>query len=271
MEAAGHAAAGPRPDAPEGLTFEAAPVTAEAATSGPFRASLAVSALLHAGVLALAMQLAPAALPPLARVIPVSLVSLPGGGGGPAGPDVGPPPGEPAPAAAAPEPARVASKPVPPPRPAAKRVVRPAPKAAEPPPVTTAAVAATSGADAAGTSGTPAGGGGTRAGGGDGSGGDGSGGARVAYGQNPLPPYPLVARRMGMEGVVLLEVVVAPDGRPADVRIARSSGHAMLDDSAVRTVRERWRFVPARRDGAAVESRVTVPIRFRLSGVETTG
>ncbi|HUE29605.1 MAG TPA: energy transducer TonB [Verrucomicrobiae bacterium] len=32
------------------------------------------------------------------------------------------------------------------------------------------------------------------------------------------------------------------------------------------TVRERWRFVPARRDGTPVESRVTVPIRFRLAG-----
>jgi protein TonB len=76
---------------------------------------------------------------------------------------------------------------------------------------------------------------------------------------------------MGMEGVVLLEVLVAPDGRAADVRLVRSSGHAPLDDSAVRTVRERWRFVPARRAGAAVESRVTVPIRFRLTGVEAAG
>ena len=103
-------------------------------------------------------------------------------------------------------------------------------------------------------------------GGGDGSGGDGSGGARVAYGTNPLPPYPLVARRLGKEGVVLLEVLVAPDGRAADVRMIRSSGFAPLDESAVTTVRERWRFVPARRDGVPVESRVMVQIRFRLAG-----
>src|SRR5206468_1492619 len=108
--------------------------------------------------------------------------------------------------------------------------------------------------------------GGVGGGGGDGSGGDGSGGARVAYGTNPPPPYPLVARRLGKEGVVLLEVLVAPDGRAADVRMIRSSGFAPLDESAVTTVRERWRFVPARRDGVPVESRVTVPIRFRLAG-----
>ena len=68
-----------------------------------------------------------------------------------------------------------------------------------------------------------------------------------------------------MEGVVLLDVLVAPDGHAADVRVARSSGHPALDESALTTVRERWRFVPARRDGVPVESRVTVPIRFRLA------
>jgi hypothetical protein len=33
----------------------------------------------------------------------------------------------------------------------------------------------------------------------------------------------------------------------------------------VKTVRERWRFVPAREGNAAVAARVTVPIRFRLA------
>jgi protein TonB len=81
---------------------------------------------------------------------------------------------------------------------------------------------------------------------------------------NPLPPYPLVARRLGKEGVVVLEVVVAPDGRPTDVRVVQSAGFPALDESALATVRDRWRFVPARRNGIGVESRVTVPIRFRL-------
>ena len=98
-----------------------------------------------------------------------------------------------------------------------------------------------------------------------GTGGDGFAGEGAAYGTNPLPPYPIVARRLGMEGVVLLDVLVAPDGHAADVRVARSSGHPALDESALTTVREHWRFVPARRDGVPVESRVTVPIRFRLA------
>jgi len=221
--------------------------------------------LLHGAALVLLAQMAVAPLPPLATVIPVSLVSLPGGGGGPTGREEGPPPGAPVVSPApttAPPPARIARAP--------KREVRPVARPAE----TTSAVVPDSAPSAIGVAGVAsagATGSGSGPGGGDGSGGDGSGGARVAYGQNPLPPYPVAARRLGMEGVVLLDVLVAPDGHASDVRLARSSGHPPLDDSAVRTVRERWRFIPARRDGTAVESRVTVPIRFRLSGVEAAG
>jgi protein TonB len=119
------------------------------------------------------------------------------------------------------------------------------------------------GRGAGGVQGVGRGGGGE--GTGDGSGGDGSDGlARPAYGSNPKPPYPLAARRLGVQGVVMLEVLVRPDGSPAEVRVRASSGSPLLDDSAVETVRSRWRFIPARRGNAAIESRVTFPIRFQL-------
>jgi protein TonB len=51
------------------------------------------------------------------------------------------------------------------------------------------------------------------------------------------------------------------------VSVKQSSGFPLLDDSATSTVRGRWRFIPARHDGVPVESRVTVPIRFRLTDV----
>ena len=205
-------------------------------------ASIVASALLHALVLGVALRGQRVTLRPPLVAIPVALVGGVGGGG---------PASEPAPAPA-PAPAAPPAKPRP--RPAAV-ARRPTPTPPAPP---------ESAAPGGGGEGVAAARGG--GGGGDGSGGDGSGGARVAYGTNPLPPYPLVARRLGKEGVVLLEVLVAPDGRAADVRMIRSSGFAPLDESAVTTVRERWRFVPARRDGVPVESRVTVPIRFRLAG-----
>jgi len=210
-------------------------------------ASIVASALLHALVLGVVLRGQRVTLRPPLVAIPVALVGGVGGGGGAASPA-----SEPAPAPAPAPPAAPPAKPRP--RPAAV-ARRPTPTPPAPP---------ESAAPGGGGEGVAAARGG--GGGGDGSGGDGSGGARVAYGTNPLPQYPLVARRLGKEGVVLLEVLVAPDGRAADVRMIRSSGFAPLDESAVTTVRDRWRFVPARRDGLPVESRVTVPIRFRLAG-----
>jgi TonB family protein len=88
--------------------------------------------------------------------------------------------------------------------------------------------------------------------------------AQPDYGVNPKPPYPMLARRLGAQGVVLLRVQVREDGAVVTVELARSSGFSMLDDSATRTVRESWRFVPARIDGAPIASWVEVPIRFVL-------
>jgi len=215
--------------------------------------ALAVSVVAHGLGLGVALYALRPLLPAPARVIPVSLIEGWGGGAG-----EGPSAGEPPPAAT-PAPA-VARPPASPPklrRPAARADSRPAPPAA-------------AGAEPTGgtpeTGGVESGEGGGGRGGGDG---PGAGVAGAAYGANPLPPYPLVARRLGMQGMVELDVLVAPDGHAVDVRIRRSSGFAPLDEVAVKTVRERWRFVPARQGTQPIESRVTVPIVFRLDGVET--
>lgn len=227
---------------------------------GPRRlfASLLASVGIHAlaGAAVLGWPESPVAERPRAVPIPVSLVSLPGGGGGGAEGDISP---HPAPAAPPPPPARPK---------AVERAFRRTPSPGPAPAREAPSVVREEPATAAMAGAAPAGGGAVGAGasgGGDGSGGDGSGGARPAYGSNPRPPYPLAARRLGLEGRVLLEVVVRPDGRPGTVRVRESSGHDLLDGSAVQTVRERWRFLPARRGGVPVESTVTVPIRFRLA------
>jgi len=222
---------------------------------GRFAVCLGVSVLTHA--LALAIAGARPSTPPVrprAQVIRIALVGG-GGHGGDPGPEREPepapaPPPPPAPAAPRPKPrARAIARATPSPQPAARPLDTGDPVALPP-----------------AVSGNGGGGVGGGSGGGEGRGrGPGVGEARVAYGSNPLPPYPLAARRLGMEGVVLLEVVVAPDGHATDVRVVRSSGHPPLDESAVRTVSTSWRFIPGRRDGEPVESRATVPIRFKLT------
>ena len=78
------------------------------------------------------------------------------------------------------------------------------------------------------------------------------------------PSYPLMARMRGYEGMVLLAVQVLTDGRAGEVRIKKSSGYALLDQSALNAVRA-WRFEPARKMGAPLVMTVDIPIRFSLS------
>ena len=76
------------------------------------------------------------------------------------------------------------------------------------------------------------------------------------------PDYTEQARRAGLEGEVLLEIVVGPDGGVSDVRVLRRLG-AGLDERAVDAVRQ-WRFSPARRFGAPVAVVVEVAVEFKL-------
>lgn len=85
----------------------------------------------------------------------------------------------------------------------------------------------------------------------------------AAYLNNPAPQYPRVSRRRGEEGRVVLNVRVSGDGSAAAVDVAESSGYPRLDDAA-RDAVVGWRFVPAQRGEAKVESWLKVPIVFRL-------
>lgn len=84
---------------------------------------------------------------------------------------------------------------------------------------------------------------------------------------NPAPPYPLTARRLGQEGLVVLVVLVDTHGHPTSVELGQSSGFPLLDGSALKTVR-RWRFQPGRIAGIAEESVIEVPIRFVLEDAD---
>jgi len=84
----------------------------------------------------------------------------------------------------------------------------------------------------------------------------------AAYLNNSKLFYPAATRERGVEGVVVLKVLVSAEGHPLIMKIEQSSGHPMLDTAALWSMEE-WRFEPARRHGHAVEALVEIPIHFR--------
>ncbi len=86
---------------------------------------------------------------------------------------------------------------------------------------------------------------------------------KAAYLKNPKPPYPPMAVKMRLEGKVTLLVEVLQDGRAGRVGLESSSGHDLLDQSALETVKK-WQFTPARKDGVIISQVVRIPITFNL-------
>jgi protein TonB len=82
--------------------------------------------------------------------------------------------------------------------------------------------------------------------------------SQVLYARPPV--YPIDARRRREQGTVKLMVLVGPDGRVLDIRLAASSGSQTLDRAALGAVK-RWRWSPQKKGGAplAVRGYVTIP------------
>jgi protein TonB len=72
------------------------------------------------------------------------------------------------------------------------------------------------------------------------------------------PPLPA---RANVEGVVIIEAVIAVDGTVRDARVLRSV--PLLDRAALDAVKQ-WRYAPTRLGGVAVPVIVTVTVQFRL-------
>lgn len=77
-----------------------------------------------------------------------------------------------------------------------------------------------------------------------------------------LLEYPEIARQAGVEGLVVVQVVIEPDGSPSNPEVARSGGE-VLDKAAIDAVMQ-LRFVPGKQRGKAVRVKMALPIRFKL-------
>ena len=79
--------------------------------------------------------------------------------------------------------------------------------------------------------------------------------------------YPAEARSMGVEGTVVLAFVVNSDGAISDVEILKGIG-AGADEEAIKVVENAPDWIPGKQNGEAINTRMRLPIRFKLDGSE---
>ena len=81
---------------------------------------------------------------------------------------------------------------------------------------------------------------------------------------NPPPAYPRIARRLGQEGTVVLEVFILANGSVGQVHLKKSSGHERLDEAAMEGVKH-WRYIPAMRGDQPIDYWYIQPVKFVLN------
>lgn len=88
--------------------------------------------------------------------------------------------------------------------------------------------------------------------------------SKVVAVSRPPFPYPRIAQNRGWEGKGTLSVQVLNDGTVGEVKVLIGTGHDVLDEAAVETVKEKWRFKPQLKNGRPVESIAHIPFSFVL-------
>ena len=79
--------------------------------------------------------------------------------------------------------------------------------------------------------------------------------------KNVSPSYPAAAKNARVQGIVIMECTITPEGRVSDVRVLRSI--PMLDAAAVEAVRQ-WVYEPTLMNGVPVTVVMTVTVSFKM-------
>ncbi len=81
--------------------------------------------------------------------------------------------------------------------------------------------------------------------------------------ENPHPEYPIIARKKGWQGRLLLAVHIDKNGNVLNIHVKETSGYEILDRVSVKTIRD-WKFLPARYGDRYVEDNINIPVSFKL-------
>jgi protein TonB len=80
--------------------------------------------------------------------------------------------------------------------------------------------------------------------------------------RNVDPKYPDIARTARVQGVVILECVISPQGKVTEARVLR--GIPLLEQAALEAVKQ-WVYSPTLLNGVPVPVVMTVTVNFRLN------
>jgi protein TonB len=80
--------------------------------------------------------------------------------------------------------------------------------------------------------------------------------------KDAMPVYPDIARQARVQGIVILEAVIDPQGKVTNVRVLRSI--PLLDQAAIAAVRQ-WIYEPTLLNGVPVPIVMTVTVNFSLT------
>ena len=75
--------------------------------------------------------------------------------------------------------------------------------------------------------------------------------------------YPAAAKDANVQGMVVVTFVVSADGKVEGVEIIRGIGSG-CDEEAVRVISNSGTWTPAKKEGKAVATKMTLPVQFKL-------
>lgn len=76
--------------------------------------------------------------------------------------------------------------------------------------------------------------------------------------------YPAIAREQGIEGTVVVQFIIAPDGQLENIHVIGKSPGGGLAEEAIRVVKKMPSWIPGKQNGRNVPVQYNLPIRFTL-------